>query len=129
MSDWHNAQIAQLSERLIATQEQREEQAKFAFQMLRERDAARFEARVARNERDSAHEGWDVNHKLASQYAEERNTARAERDRLAACVERVRGCERVECVVDWGNEIQFEEPQTNGPYMRAADIFAALEGA
>ena len=54
---------------------------------------------------------------------------KADRDRLAACVERVRGCERVECVVDWGNEIQFEEPQTDGPYMRAADIFAALEGA
>ena len=54
-----------------------------------ERDAAREDARVARNERDSAHEGWDTNHKLASRNAEERNAARADRDRLAACVERV----------------------------------------
>ena len=87
MSDWHNAQIAQLSERLIATQEQREDQAKFAFQMLRERDAMRAQRDAAREELATFHATMqtilDAKEALVV-------TARADRDRLAACVERVR---------------------------------------
>jgi hypothetical protein len=54
---------------------------------------------------------------------------KAERDRLAACVERVRGCERLYVYDD---EVMMrrgiEEVGADGPYMRAADILAALEG-
>jgi hypothetical protein len=48
MSDYDKKQIAELSERLLATREQREDQAAFALQMMRERDTARAELAAMR---------------------------------------------------------------------------------
>jgi hypothetical protein len=102
MSIWHNGQIAELSERLLATREQRENWAKFAMQMLRERDAMRAErdalVRAIDDAMVSAHIGVfnpgddpkDAINKLAVyEQGVGEYFVKAERDRLAACVERV----------------------------------------
>jgi hypothetical protein len=53
---------------------------------------------------------------------------RADRDRLAACVERVRGVSRFDVADSDGAYEQAEIPDARGRYMKAADILAALEG-
>jgi hypothetical protein len=152
MSDHEQQQIADLTERLLATREQREDWAKFALDMRRERDEVREELERCKTVVTDANNslygsqgfflgmngGFDPRHLskpiegLKKQCRDEYAAAKAltaDRDRLAAAVERVRGCERVDCVVDWENGLLFEEPQCDGPYMLAADILAALEGA
>jgi hypothetical protein len=56
-----------------------------------------------------------------------------DRDRLAACVERVRGCERVAFYASYaGHVVECETSSDSADtddYFRAADILAALEGA
>jgi hypothetical protein len=53
---------------------------------------------------------------------------KADRDRLAACVERVKGCGRVR-VVEATDDGDIEEwADEHGDYFRAADILAALGG-
>jgi len=58
---------------------------------------------------------------------------KADRDRLAACVERVRGCERVAFYASYaGHVVECETSSDSADtddYFRAADILAALEGA
>jgi hypothetical protein len=111
MSEHEQQQIADLTERLLATREQREDWAKFALDMQRERDAARQEVR----------------------------TLTAERDRLAAGVERVRN------LPTWdhdptGDTLMYATmgkmdeagytltEEYAGDWVRTADILAALGG-
>jgi hypothetical protein len=79
-------------------------------------------------ERDAARERskyWKAEHAAANEVID---TLRADRDRLAACVERVRECGRVR-VVEATDDGDIEEwADDHGDYFRAADILAALEG-
>jgi hypothetical protein len=115
MSDYDKRQIAELSERLLATREQREDWAKFATEMQRERDAARQEIRTLTAALDAAQaqarqQSIDTTLPLYQDFL----AIRADRDRLAACVERVRGCERIYA------------PPLRGTWVRATDILDAL---
>jgi hypothetical protein len=55
------------------------------------------------------------------------DTLTAERDRLAACVERVRECKRYEADYTFEGSY-YHEAHIEGEWMRAADILAALGG-
>jgi hypothetical protein len=144
MSDHEQQQIADLTERLLATREQREDWAKFALDMQRERDAARADNEFARAE----WEAWEAKacglDRECKKLKAERDAARrefiewidttreeldahadvvADRDRLAACVERVRGaCERA------GHWVEKADGRGSSCYVMHADILAALEG-
>jgi uncharacterized protein (DUF3084 family) len=85
MSDHEQQQIADLTERLLATREQREDWAKFALEMQRERDAARQDIRTLTAERDEARQEFaewlDASRKALDAHAEvvaERDAAREE---------------------------------------------------
>jgi hypothetical protein len=55
----------------------------------------------------------------------QRDTLTADRDRLAACVERVRECKRYEADYTFEGSY-YHEAHIEGEWMRAADILAAL---
>jgi hypothetical protein len=130
MSDHDKQEIADLAQRLLATREQREDWAKFALQMLRERDAMRAERDEAREELATFHATMqtvlDAKEALVV-------TARADRDRLAACVERVRNLPTWDTLdFEAGTEpvhAVLRDTERNGDYVKSDDILAALEGA
>jgi hypothetical protein len=113
---------ADLAERLLATREQREHWAKFAFEMRRERDAAQELLAMHNLGGHTDYNDGPMRRALATE---------ADRERLAAMVERVRGCERVAFYSSYaGHVVECETGDSNADmdaYFRAADILAALE--
>jgi hypothetical protein len=111
MSDWHNWTINDLIERLDAAIAQREEQAAFAFEMRRERDAMRAErdalVRAIDDAMTSAHIGVfnpgddpkdAINRLAVYEQGIGEYFMRADRDRLAARVRKA--CEGADTYVD-----------------------------
>jgi hypothetical protein len=80
MSDHEQRQIADLTERLLATREQREDWAKFALDMQRERDAARADNDFARAE-------WEAWEAKACELDRECKKLKAERDALVRAID------------------------------------------